>query len=467
MAFAMKDLVVVVPGIGGSALKQRGKPVWGDSGEAIGRALLTLGQSVKNLELPPDIGTGEPDDGVIPTKLLTGFHLIPGLWGIDGYSGLREYLFDKFDLTRATAEQAGNYLEFPYDWRLSNVVSARRLKSAVEPALQRLRETYQNLTEDAEPRIVFVCHSMGGLIARYYIEVLGGCEKTRRLITIGTPFRGSINALDYLANGYRPGWGPVRINLSRLMASFPSVYELLPTYECIVTGEGMKNLADVNVPNIPKARIGEAVAFHESIRLGVASRKELGYDVTPIKGQMQPTALAARINTKGVETLDAYEQDDRIRGDGTVPRFSSHPPEWGTEEAGRTIYTAGRHTALQDSSDVLTQLHGLLSAGSIRKPMGGIPIGVSLANTIDVGDTLSVTAVSDETVLQLQALVKNLATGDTSTRNLTNEGEGHYRTDFTDLAPGVHQVTVGSATLQWPVDAVRDTVLVWNPKEEL
>ena len=36
-----------------------------------------------------------------------------------------------------------------------------------------------------------VAHSMGGLVARYYIERMGGAEKVERLITIGTPHQGT------------------------------------------------------------------------------------------------------------------------------------------------------------------------------------------------------------------------------------------------------------------------------------
>jgi triacylglycerol esterase/lipase EstA (alpha/beta hydrolase family) len=42
-------------------------------------------------------------------------------------------------------------------------------------------------------QVVFVCHSMGGLVARAYLRKYGG-EHVRRLITIGTPHRGSMHA---------------------------------------------------------------------------------------------------------------------------------------------------------------------------------------------------------------------------------------------------------------------------------
>lgn len=465
MKFPMNDVVVVVPGIAGSVLQRNGKDVWAHSGSAIGRGLLTLGRAVKQLELPADIGADEPDDGVTATKLIPGMHLIPGLWGIDGYEGLGDYLSDKFQLTRATHQQPGNYLEFPYDWRLSNIASARRLKAAVEPVLEQWRDAHRDLPTD--PKLVFICHSMGGLVARYYVELLGGDELTRRLITIGTPYRGSVNALDFLANGYQPGWGPVRINLSKLMASFPSVYELLPTYACIETLDGMRDLATVDVPNIAAQRIADARSFHDAISTSVRERTELGYELTPIKGQMQPTSVSGVVTTNGIETLDSYEGDDRIRGDGTVPRLSSHPAEWEDEQEGRTIYTAGRHAALQNAGDVQTQLHGLLSAGSIKKPMGGVPIGITMPDLINLGDNFDLTAVAEDSGLLLQAVIEKLQDHSQVRYSLTNKGDGRYGAEIADLRPGAYRVTVGSAVLQQPVDAVTDVFVVWDPEEEV
>jgi len=43
-------------------------------------------------------------------------------------------------------------------------------------------------------RIDLVCHSLGGLIARVYLEQLGGARRVDRCITLGTPHRGTYNA---------------------------------------------------------------------------------------------------------------------------------------------------------------------------------------------------------------------------------------------------------------------------------
>jgi pimeloyl-ACP methyl ester carboxylesterase len=43
-------------------------------------------------------------------------------------------------------------------------------------------------------RIDLVCHSLGGLVARSYLQELGGARRVDRCITLGTPHRGTYNA---------------------------------------------------------------------------------------------------------------------------------------------------------------------------------------------------------------------------------------------------------------------------------
>ncbi|WP_171172052.1 triacylglycerol lipase [Streptomyces sp. I05A-00742] len=44
------------------------------------------------------------------------------------------------------------------------------------------------------PRIDVVGHSLGGLVARYYVQRLGGDARVRRLVTLGTPHGGTLVA---------------------------------------------------------------------------------------------------------------------------------------------------------------------------------------------------------------------------------------------------------------------------------
>lgn len=45
--------------------------------------------------------------------------------------------------------------------------------------------------ETSADRVHIVAHSLGGLIARYYVQLLGGDERTATLVTIGTPHHGT------------------------------------------------------------------------------------------------------------------------------------------------------------------------------------------------------------------------------------------------------------------------------------
>jgi pimeloyl-ACP methyl ester carboxylesterase len=69
----------------------------------------------------------------------------------------------------------------------------------VRAAAARLAEEVEALVaETGYERIHVVAHSMGGLIARYYVTRLGGDERVHTLVTLGTPHHGT-----YTAYGWR------------------------------------------------------------------------------------------------------------------------------------------------------------------------------------------------------------------------------------------------------------------------
>ncbi len=75
----------------------------------------------------------------------------------------------------------GEIEEFPYDWRESNVMSAELLRQKIE-----------QIKEDRHwPKVDIVAHSMGGLVAREYIESDKYQGDIDQLITLGTPQLGA------------------------------------------------------------------------------------------------------------------------------------------------------------------------------------------------------------------------------------------------------------------------------------
>jgi pimeloyl-ACP methyl ester carboxylesterase len=67
-----------------------------------------------------------------------------------------------------------------------------RSSHGVERGARELREFLRKRVRGG--RIDLVCHSLGGLVARVYLQELGGARRVDRCITLGTPHAGTYNA---------------------------------------------------------------------------------------------------------------------------------------------------------------------------------------------------------------------------------------------------------------------------------
>src|SRR5580692_9560417 len=282
----VRDFVVFLPGIMGSTLSRDGKLVWGPSAGAALRAVRTFGGSIKQLELPDGVGDEHPGGGVEPVGVMPDLHVLPGLWTIQvGYERRAGWLESAFGLVRVTAEgPPGNFLPVAYDWRLSNRYNGRRLKTLVEPALERWRGRDKAY---ADARVIFICHSMGGLVARWYIQREGGAAVTAKLITLGTPHRGALNSLEQLVNGVHKGPGPFRVDLTGFARSLPATYQLLPEYACLESASGLAKTTETVVPELSAAMAADAMRFHDQLDDPANPSWETGFDLHLIQGQKQ------------------------------------------------------------------------------------------------------------------------------------------------------------------------------------
>ncbi|MCP3756393.1 triacylglycerol lipase [Streptomyces sp. TBY4] len=450
----VKDLVVVLPGIMGSRLADAdGRPVWDVSGGALWAAVRTLGGSLKRLSLPKDLGDGHPGDGVAATGVLPSLHAIPGIWHpVDGYTALLDWLERAFTLSPPTPGTPGNLVAFPYDWRLSCRYNAGLLKDRTERELTRWRASAPD-RQDA--RVVFVCHSMGGLVARYYTECLGGHEITRRVITLGTPHRGSVAALAHLANGLRKGWGPFGLDLSAFARSLPSLHQLVPDYACVKgPGGTLAYVRDLpGLPGVDPALLADAGAFHEGLRR--AADRPVPTTLDAVAGVLQRTATTAEYTGGRLVPLwDIRDEDEG--GDGTVPRLSARPAN-----ASRSGYGVGeshtsceQHGSLQNNTGVREVLWRLLGQEPVfhRGPGGDgpVPLGVLAPPLLEPGEPYEVTvAVPPETPRHDEQLITaDLCPdegGPASSRSLRNLGDGRYTAAFPAPDPGGYRLAVWTA----------------------
>src|SRR5262249_37524147 len=141
-----------------------------------------------------------------------------------------------------------------------------------------------------DAKLVLICHSMGGLVARYFLAVLGGAELTGKLLTLGTPYRGSVKALGQLVNGSRiPG-------LTAAARSLPSLYQLLPVYDSVGTAADLRHHRELRWPaGVDAGLVADAERFHAQIAAGVRRLGRPGYGTRAVTGLRQPTPTTAVI----------------------------------------------------------------------------------------------------------------------------------------------------------------------------
>jgi pimeloyl-ACP methyl ester carboxylesterase len=419
------------------------------------RAIRSFGASIQSLTLPADLGDDHPGDGVEPLALMPDLHLLPGLWSANiGYSRLLDWLTQRFTLVPPDPKdpaKPANLLPFAYDWRLSNRYNARRLSAVVEPALERWRALAE---ANREARLILICHSMGGLVARWYVEREGGAALTRKLITIGTPHRGAVAALQQLVNGLEKSVGPLRLDLTRFARSLPSAHQLLPQYACLETGAGLAPISAVALPGVNPALVADAVAFHAALDAAPAS----AYDLHPIVGTRQPTPTTARLVEERIETSEQIE-GAREGGDGTVPRLSAAPKALNPDDP-RLRYAPDQHLGLHSHQAVLDELEGVLTARPvIHRGLAGPEIGLRTEPLLLLGEPLVVWAdLAASKPLGLMAALLDEGGRVVERRKLRVEGQGQGCV-FQPPRAGAWQVRVGAArgsegAMTTPVSAV-------------
>ncbi|HRC13997.1 MAG TPA: hypothetical protein PLX68_14050 [Dermatophilaceae bacterium] len=457
------DLVVVLPGITGSTLYRDGKAIWKPSAGAILHALVTLGGSLRSLTLPEGIGDDHPGDGVQAGALIDDVHAIPGIWTpIKGYDLLVARL-ESLGYRRPTADTPGNLVPMPYDWRLSNRFTAAWMAPTIERELDRWRAQGGR---NSSAQIVFVCHSMGGLVARRYAATHGG-DHVRKIITFGTPMRGSMNAVDQLTNGAPGKLGPLRGLITNLSRSLPSLHQLLPSYACVVpdaVGGEFTHLDPGGMPHTDASMVADGLAFYAELEAAEVADPSFADKVHAIVGTNQPTQSSVRFSGGGTEIYPTYGADD-FQGDATVPLVGA-VPKGVPMDANTLRHIPDNHGNLQRNAAALDELEGILTAKPVVIKGGlAVPLSVVVPQLVAAGEPLQVqVSVPSGNRPGLHATLRpaDRPQAKGTTRVLTLEN-GVATASFEDLRPGAYLVDVTGAAPGSPVAPVSAATLVWDP----
>jgi pimeloyl-ACP methyl ester carboxylesterase len=219
--------IILIPGLFGSKLRDRttGVEVWPGGWNRV------LFSDYGELALAFDPVTLE-----VRRDDLEAFDIAEAVLGRDFYGPIIRTLVDFGGYVRAAPGTPARRGErrlyvFPYDWRQDNVEQARGLEALIDA----IRADYG----DPALRVDIVAHSMGGLIARYYLRYgprdvldgmpslvsLHGAQRVRKLILLGTPNFGAVSALHGYLEGEPVGLGRIR---PEVLATVPSGYQLFP-----------------------------------------------------------------------------------------------------------------------------------------------------------------------------------------------------------------------------------------------
>ena len=392
----MRHLVVVIPGIGGSVLStappgQGGEIVW-DAGVGDIAGLLFRPHRLHLDAQPLLYGAG-----LISTKKALRRWAV-----VRGYDGLWSRLVvfaagDSVDGGTGERVSGASLVAFAYDFRRSVAENAELLADEVGARLRDLCGS----DDEQQKRVIVIAHSMGGLIARYWLGPLGGWPVCRALITLGTPHRGAPKALDWLANGPGKGWfrpgGP-----AETLRSWPSTYELLPRYPAIedLRPDGSGGLlypADLSGMFDGWTRRAEAAReVHDAIEQEWNAMQRSGTSMHSIVGWSHATGRSATFDGKRVRVRPEVP-DDLVfaglagdTGDKTVPALSAVPGELDLATGDRTNETHGQ---IIDSAWVLALLaryEGIPWGGAVRDSGDTVTAGLDLPDTVEAGKEFTV-----------------------------------------------------------------------------
>jgi hypothetical protein len=249
--------VILIPGTLGSKLynNENGEIAWGSFAA-------TISDLRDDLDLPIDRPTlGRNQDSLRPYRVLDFAEILmrEGSGEVSFYGELIDYLSTTLGYRPAYGQRfhpGHDLFVFFYDWRRSNVEAAVQLAEFIANIRRDLRAPDQKFT--------FLCVSNGGLIARYYMRYGGvdvvtgklpeaplepswaGLRDCDKLICLGTPHCGTIDALHLIHDGYSPNLLARRYPPSTIF-SFPAAFELLPDPgEPVFVGEAGETL-DINL----------------------------------------------------------------------------------------------------------------------------------------------------------------------------------------------------------------------------
>jgi len=226
----------------------------------------------------------------------------------------------------------------------------------------------------------------------------------KRLISLGVPAQGAMNTFATMSEG----WGEFKNYMAggidtirRVIFSFPSIYELLPSYSkcCRIGNEG--NYTDFDPTDLEIWRTNDWLPpEYRGVRIAVVE-KALG-DARrlrtimrePLPASVELTAIAGdRFGTYLYLYIDPGDRRwskwrfSKNRGDGTVPLWSAANWTADTSNLGDSLPAFVDHATIFDDQWIINLLQRKLNSVSGPPPVSGrtVPIAVTKSgNSVEI-----------------------------------------------------------------------------------
>lgn len=263
-----------------------------------------------------------------------------------------------------------NSFQFAFDWRRDNVENAQRLHQFILGKKAEIEAERRQRLGDAAPPVKFdiVAHSMGGLIARYYLYygdadlpadgttpklTWAGAQNVDRVVLVGTPNAGSIDAVENMINGVVFSQALPRYQAA-ILGTMPGLYQLLPRsrhrpvlndvdrrpvdtmdpqswlrYQWGLLNPSQQQVLRQLLPNVPDPAIQQRIAFDHvkkcldrasafQTALDVRAKSPPGTTIHLIAGDAHATSAQLWVRPDGSISVAS-----KLPGDGKVTRASA------------------------------------------------------------------------------------------------------------------------------------------------
>ncbi|MFD3775149.1 hypothetical protein [Streptomyces sp. NPDC058612] len=449
-----QDGVVIVPGIMGSELfdTHTNTHLWGLEGISWLRKAWTRPKGLEGLRM-----TVEELDGkytrIKATGLLKHSAWTPYLAGSEPYTDLVETV-------RTSVAHPAAVLEFAYDWRLPIAVNARLLAAAAREHLTawRLHAAHdtarRHRVDEREARLVFVAHSMGGLVTRAALDDRYDSDlqgDTRGVITLGTPFHGAVKAAVILNTGRGTPVPLPHRRLRAICADMPGLHDLLPQYKSLRSNGDIRHLTPSDITSIggnPElAR--NAARFHHSQkpislpdhRSVVGINQPTWQNLTIRNGQVEAHLDGARAHADGTFIRDHNKNIKffHVHGDGTVYKESAAIAPAVTTLPLQHGDIAKAQTALEAITEIIRE------DAHMGPPLGDSGCGLTAPDLVEAGQPWKITLSGIDSLAGFSGRLTNLEDAKDQQELTLRWDNGQARADATVTALSLYRISIRTA----------------------